>query len=74
SDYLIECLSSNLGKKLFSLQCNSITDECQIINYFIGLCQGNNVLFNSINKLNNKCINLYLKLCSILYETILKKS
>ncbi|CAF3120229.1 unnamed protein product, partial [Rotaria sp. Silwood2] len=52
----------------------SIRNECEIINYFIGLCQGNMVLFNNINKLNEKCLHLYVELSSILYQTILKKT
>ncbi|CAF4014418.1 unnamed protein product, partial [Rotaria sordida] len=74
SDYFIENLSSNIGETLFRLECNSITSEYEIINYFIGLSQGNFTLFNYINKLNKKSLHLFLQLSSRVYETILKKN
>ncbi|CAF3502703.1 unnamed protein product [Rotaria socialis] len=74
SDYLMENLSSNIGRALFRIQCDSIRSECEIINCFIGLCQGNFLLFNHVNKLNKNSLHLFIQLSSILYETVIKKN
>ncbi|UJR11505.1 hypothetical protein I4U23_015686 [Adineta vaga] len=74
SDYLVENLSSDIGRNLFRLQCNSTIDDCQILNAFAGLCQGNLFLFNNLNKLNQRVLHLFIELSTNLYETILKKN
>ena len=67
-------LSSNIGRNLYSLECNSTINERQIINSFTGICEGNVFLFNHINELNNRSLYLFLQLSSELYQNILKKS
>ncbi|CAF1148393.1 unnamed protein product [Adineta ricciae] len=74
SDYLIEHLSSDIGRNLFRIECNSTTDDCQILNSFAGLCQGNLFLFNHLNKLNQRVMQLFIELSTSLYDAILKKT
>jgi len=55
------------------LSCNSTSEECQIKNAFSGLCQGNWFLFENINELNKKSLNLFIEISSKLYQTIQNK-
>ena len=67
-------VSSNIGRNMYSIECNSTIDECEIVNSFVGVCQGNVFLFNHFNQLNRRCLHLFLELSSQLYQTIVKKS
>lgn len=59
---------------MFRLECNSTIDECQIRNAFLGISQGNWLLFENFNQLNSKSLKYFIEISSKIYETILNKN